>query len=548
MLSENRFVNSIGLRRVDTSITTGDNEIDSAIRLAQQTLSLNVSEKWGRICPVVAPAWGEIYPTWVHPNDEFFISQVSDYTYDWERAAWPVQLLAAYQHPEGQIGAGLHDSLVSPAECKANYARKSQQELRQQLNDMSWGNKYIRDHFFVLSVYHLWRASGNEDFLRQLFPNCQMALSYLKNYRDKDEDGLIESAATFEDVSLVELGGDKNPFQYEKAMDQVFLFGALKAAAKMAEVLGYFELTAEYSRWCQRIVERFDELFWDPRGFYVYAVDTQTHERVLPDITSVYTNGYAYLYGLCDKDKARQFLEYFSSFDFDIPGPVVIPPFEDIVPDNYEPNYYHTYLKPGVYINGGCGWGRGIMPSVCRTALELGLVDLGVRWVKQMAQAANRTGAFYEYWTWKRYAGETRPGGCPNYSETAAAFLDAVVRGLFGINPLSPGYERVSIAPAFPLDGNTRSINLSCFGKGSIGYELAQLDKKVHLHIWSTTPVDVLLSVPDKYVVGNYVQLINGERIEVTRDKNLSRCIVELRVDGNEEVSIPAGSLEERRN
>ena len=42
---------------VGIEIRTDETMIDDAVALAVRTLTRNVSEKWGTICPVLAPAW-----------------------------------------------------------------------------------------------------------------------------------------------------------------------------------------------------------------------------------------------------------------------------------------------------------------------------------------------------------------------------------------------------------------------------------------------------------------------------------------------------------
>jgi len=62
-----------------------------------------------------------------------------------------------------------------------------------------------------------------------------------------------------------------------------------------------------------------------------------------------------------------------------------------IVPEDFNPQN-----PMGVYCNGGCGWGRGIMPSVTQACFENGMIEQGTDYLHRQA-AACKAGSFYEY-------------------------------------------------------------------------------------------------------------------------------------------------------
>jgi len=127
--------------------------------------------------------------------------------------------------------------------------------------------------------------------------------------------------------------------------------------------------------------------------------------------------------------------------EFVVPGPYHIPPVRaEDKPQN----------PPGVYCNGGCGWGRGIMPSVTLACFAHGRVEQAVGYLKAQAAAARKAGSFHEYWTWEKYAGKTEPGGAKWYGETSAGYLDALLHGLLGLRPGDDGFKSVILEPQFP--------------------------------------------------------------------------------------------------
>jgi hypothetical protein len=188
----------------------------------------------------------------------------------------------------------------------------------------------------------------------------------------------------------------------------------------------------------------------------------------------------------------------------EVPGPIIIP----VTPSEAKP-----YNPPGVYVNGGCGWGRGILPSVARMAFALGRYHTGYDFLAKMAQRAVKDGSFYEYWTWSHYTGTTKPGGANDYSETASGFLDAVISGMFGISPVSPGYTAVMIAPAFPPGERTAEITLHPFLFAGFHITFNCAEGKVQVDYESEIDRDIHLTVP---AYGNYPSglRIDGESLE----------------------------------
>ncbi|MCX6625700.1 MAG: hypothetical protein NTY38_32485, partial [Acidobacteria bacterium] len=154
-------------------------------------------------------------------------------------------------------------------------------------------------------------------------------------------------------------------------------------------------------------------------------------------------------------------LDFLTGWDFVVPGPVILPPIEGKTSVQGK----EVNLPKGVYANGGCGWGRGHMPSVCLALFRHGRPEIGNDYIRKHAAAAVRDGAFYEYWTWEKYTGATRAGGCRDYSETSSAFLDSVIHGCFGTTAAAPGWTKVRVAPN-PLSENPSSLRLALPGGG----------------------------------------------------------------------------------
>jgi len=450
-------------------IHTGEQALDEAAALAARTLRQNCSEKWGTICPVLAPAWSQHYPAWIHPFDNFWMNKVTPYLFSKKAVAWPIELLAQYQFPTGMFGWGVHGT-VSPEAVQADYAAWTSERLE----EFSIGSRYIRDHLVILQIHDLWMNTGDDALLKKLLPHCRRSLAYLFTLKDSDGDGLVETANILEDIDVLRDGKPSGPRDVERFVDQSLTYGALVRYAEMCTAVGGTEAAEDAVAKAERIQRLCNELFWHDKGYYVFSIDTKTHERIHEAHTSTYANGYAILYGLAQGERIDAILDYMESWDFEVPGPILIPPLVDV--GNRSPSGTKKRLAPGYYANGGCGWGRGHLPSVTLASFRHGRAAVGLSHLRKMAKAANEAGAFYEFWTWEKYRGVTEPGGCRDYSETASGYLDATIHGLFGVEALAPGFSRVRIAPRMPGDWAKASVNLPLFNDSELGYEYAWAD------------------------------------------------------------------------
>jgi len=430
-------------------IVTGDPVVDDAAAMAIAILKRNVSEKWGKLCPVAGPPWERHYPCWIHPFDNFWMLKVTPYLYPREQAEWPVTLFAKYQRPTGMIGWGIHD-IASPEDFQRDMAHDPAKFKKE-----SADSRYIRDHLYINQVHDVWWHYGDREWARKMLPSCTRALEYLYTMKDLDHDGLVESASILEDIDVGSSKEATGPNAAERAVDQVMLYGALQDYARMAEAIGDPAEVEKARRRAAALKTKLNTLFWDEKGFYRFAIDSQTHQPSPVATTSTYANGYALLYGIVPAERTGRMLDFLTSWDFVVPGPVILPAIENKTSAQGK----EANLPRGVYANGGCGWGRGHMPSVCLALFRLGRPDIAQDYIRKHAAAATRDGSFFEYWTWEKYTGSTRPGGCKDYSETSSGFLDAVIHGVFGVTAAAPGWTKVRVAP-FPLSDGPSSLRL----------------------------------------------------------------------------------------
>jgi uncharacterized protein (DUF608 family) len=113
----------------------------------------------------------------------------------------------------------------------------------------------------VLKLYREWQISGDDDFLRRLWPHAKRALEYAWTYWDADRDGVME-------------GEQHNTYDIEfygpNPMMGTLYLGALKAGARMAEAVGDRAAAEAYQRLFEGGRERLETL-WNGE-FYVQRV------------------------------------------------------------------------------------------------------------------------------------------------------------------------------------------------------------------------------------------------------------------------------------
>lgn len=115
----------------------------------------------------------------------------------------------------------------------------------------------------VLRMYREWRFSGDDAFLTELWPKVAEAVDFAFDYWDPDGDLVLESVQ--HNTYDIEFHGP-NP------LGSVMFYGALRAAAAMAEQCGDTERAARYTDAAARGAAAMDELLYNGE-YYVQRLD-----------------------------------------------------------------------------------------------------------------------------------------------------------------------------------------------------------------------------------------------------------------------------------
>jgi non-lysosomal glucosylceramidase len=152
-------------------------------------------------------------------------------------------------------------------ELEVNTRDDGRQEFRTILpvtSEVLWGGPAAADGQMgsVLKLYREWRFSGDEAFLRRLWPDAKRALQYAWQKWDRDRDGVME-------------GEQHNTYDIEfygpNTMVGTLYLAALRAAARIARHLEDEAFAVECDRLCEAGSREYDRRLWNG-AFYTQDV------------------------------------------------------------------------------------------------------------------------------------------------------------------------------------------------------------------------------------------------------------------------------------
>ena len=146
----------------------------------------------------------------------------------------------------------------------------------------------------ILKLYREWQLSGDETFLKDLWPAAKRALEFAWQHWDADRDGVME-------------GEQHNTYDIEfygpNTMMGTLYLGALAASERMARAVGDDQAAGDYHRVFESGRKKLDEQLWG-RGYYVQRVPDpstihveQTEHREAWYASAMTESGLKYQYG-----------------------------------------------------------------------------------------------------------------------------------------------------------------------------------------------------------------------------------------------------------
>jgi glycogen debranching enzyme len=167
---------------------------------------------------------------------------------------------------------------------------------------------------FVMLAGAYFDQSRDAEFLKEIWPNILAALDWMDTYGDIDKDGFVEYQRKSR-TGLTQQGW-KDSYDSVFYQDgvlavppialcevQAYVYGAKKAAARIAAHLGFADLSEVLDRKADRLQEQFEREFWDDElNSYVLALDGEKKPcRVLSS-----NAGHCLWTGIASKDHAAR--------------------------------------------------------------------------------------------------------------------------------------------------------------------------------------------------------------------------------------------------
>lgn len=200
----------------------------------------------------------------------------------------------------------------------------------------------------LLRLHREWRFSGDDDFLRELWPAASRTLDYAIREWDRDGDGLLDGE--MHNTYDIEFHGA------EPLANGVYL-AALRAGARMAEHLGETERAREWSARADHVAAAMDETLWNGE-YYRQVIDDPDAHR------------YQYGEGVLSDQLLGQFHAYVSGLGHILPAERVDSALAAIVAHNHRDDLSAHESTQRVYAlndEGGlllASWPRGGRPAI----------------------------------------------------------------------------------------------------------------------------------------------------------------------------------------
>ena len=290
LYTENRVWADLALAST-ASVKTPDPSLDLALewakinleeqRVCNPDLGCGFVAGWGLSRNGTRPGFG-----WFFGGDAMMNTFAMDALGQWELVAEELAFLARYQRADGKIT----------------------HEISQAAARIDWFGSYPYAYYhadttpyWMYALYQYWRASGDDDLLRELWPAYRRAWAWCLT-AETDGDGIIEN--TVGGMGAVEVGG------LGAALHQgIYLAGvwvaALNGTLPMAERMKDRELAEEASRLIPVAEETLNNAYWrseDSHHAFGILRDGRTNDNL-----TVWPAAAA-AFGLLQSDRARSTL------------------------------------------------------------------------------------------------------------------------------------------------------------------------------------------------------------------------------------------------
>lgn len=426
-----------------TSVDTPDDALDLALewakvnleeqRVCNPDLGCGFVAGWGISgAASTRPGFG-----WYFGGDAAINSLAMDAVGQWDLVAEDLRFLARYQRADGKIP----------------------HEVSQAAGRIRWFEDYPYPYYhadttpyWMVALSELWRASGDDALLRELWPAYRKAWEWCLT-AETDGDGIIEN--TVGGYGAIEVGG-----LGEGLHEDIYLAGvwitALEATAELARHMGDRRMAERADRLRATALETLNERYWraeDDQHAFAILQSGETNDNLTA------WPGTALSFGLLEPDRAERTLRKLATDSISADwGARLL----SVGSDLYDPLHYNNgAVWP--FMTGFVAWGQY---RYRRPWAGFHLIDAVKQHTFEWGRGRhpeNFSGAYYT----------PMDATVPHQFFATSMLVTPLLRGVLGWRPDAPR-GRAALAPQIPPEWDTVRVERLRVGSTSLDVTLVQ--------------------------------------------------------------------------
>jgi len=451
-----------------TSLDTPDDALDLALEWAKVNLEEQRVCNPDLGCGFVA-GWGisgsaSTRPGfgWYFGGDAAINSLAMDAVGQWDLVAEDLRFLARYQRADGKIP----------------------HEVSQAAGRIPWFEEYPYPYYhadttpyWMVALWELWRASGDDALLRELWPAYRRAWAWCLS-AETDGDGIIEN--TVGGYGAIEVGG-----LGEGLHEDIYLAGvwitSLEGTAELARQMGDRRMAERAERLRATALETLNERYWRPgEDQHAFAIlqsgETNDNLTAWP--------GTALSFGLLEPARAERTLRKLATDSISADwGARLL----SVGSDLYDPLHYNNgAVWP--FMTGFVAWGQY---RYRRPWAGFHLVDAVKQHTFEWGRGRhpeNFSGAYYT----------PMDATVPHQFFATSMLVTPLLRGVIGWKPDAPR-RRAVLAPQLPPSWDTVRVHRLRVGESTLDVEIARGTSGIEAVVTAAGPpleLEVVLPVP----------------------------------------------------
>jgi len=378
--------------------------------------------------------------------------------------------------------------------------------------------KYVRvpveadvEYRFVKATYLAWQASGDDEFLQEMIPSLEKALTYVllhSPYWDK-KAGLVKRPYTIDTWDFAYTAGKHEWLQFQIDDDTFWGFmhgdnsGYYEAFLIMSLFYDYFTRSGLADQWRAKafaLREAMNRTCWNG-SYYTHFVKIApvSIPGVEESVQLSLSNPMNINRGVASHEMARSIIQEYRKRHAEKAGFAewysIDPPFPDGI-------FGDDKLVKGAYVNGG------IMPIVggelARAAFDHGFEEYAISILKQYYRMISETGETYLWYfpdgTSSSVGTSTSPDAEPTDGWGSSAMLNALIEGLAGVTDHYKMMQKIELSPRWHAARISRAeVKISYAASGcSIRYSYVMQENCLSLEVEATAAeVDFHVMIPE---------------------------------------------------